>query len=173
MTFDDWCAAHGVYLNDSDDAARSAKLMARRAWDAAVAAEAVGNRENGDVAIAEAQMEIERLRTALENERRECNRAWREVGAIASAHKVHARWRAELAEKLHDAETELLKLRKVAVAFKELHDNAEEKECDGLGRWAQHGWWEAVDEAMEALAPNLHLHGSKHSKTTHTLTTPG
>lgn len=39
MTFDDWCAAHGDYLNDSDDAARAAKLMARRAWDAAVAAE--------------------------------------------------------------------------------------------------------------------------------------
>ena len=36
MTFDDWCAAHGDYLNDSDDAARAAKLMARRAWDAAV-----------------------------------------------------------------------------------------------------------------------------------------
>lgn len=40
MTFDDWCAAHGGYLNDSDDAARAAKLMARRAWDAAVAADA-------------------------------------------------------------------------------------------------------------------------------------
>ena len=37
MTFDDWCAAHGGYLNDSDDAARAARLMARRAWDAAVA----------------------------------------------------------------------------------------------------------------------------------------
>ena len=37
MTFDDWCANHGVYLNDSDDAARAARLMARHAWDAAVA----------------------------------------------------------------------------------------------------------------------------------------
>ena len=36
MTFDDWCAAHGDYLNDSDDAAKAARLMARRAWDAAV-----------------------------------------------------------------------------------------------------------------------------------------
>jgi len=103
---------------------------------------------NCDVARAEAQVAIETLRTALENERRECNRAWREVDAIASAHKVHARWRAELADKLHDAETELLKLRKVAVAFKILRDNAEEKECDGRGLWAQHGWWEAVDEAI-------------------------
>ena len=39
MTFDDWCAAHGDYLNDSDDAAKAARLMARRAWDAAAAAE--------------------------------------------------------------------------------------------------------------------------------------
>ena len=37
MTFDDWCANHGVYLNDNDDAARAARLMARHAWDAAVA----------------------------------------------------------------------------------------------------------------------------------------
>lgn len=34
MKFDDWCAAHGDYLNDSDDAAKAARLMARRAWDA-------------------------------------------------------------------------------------------------------------------------------------------
>ena len=40
MTFESWCAAHGGYLNDSDDAARAAKLMARRAWDAALAAAA-------------------------------------------------------------------------------------------------------------------------------------
>lgn len=39
MNFDQWCAAHGVYLNDSDDAAKAAKGMARRAWEAAVAAE--------------------------------------------------------------------------------------------------------------------------------------
>jgi len=36
MKFDDWCASHGVYLNDNDDAARAARLMARHAWDAAV-----------------------------------------------------------------------------------------------------------------------------------------
>ncbi len=39
MTFDDWLATDGDYLNDSDDAAMAARLMARRAWDAAVAAE--------------------------------------------------------------------------------------------------------------------------------------
>jgi hypothetical protein len=36
MTFDDWCATCGAYLNDNDDAARAARLMARRAWNAAV-----------------------------------------------------------------------------------------------------------------------------------------
>ena len=40
MTFDDWCATCGAYLNDNDDAARAARLMARLAWDAAVAADA-------------------------------------------------------------------------------------------------------------------------------------
>ncbi len=39
MTFDDWCATDGAYLNDNDLAARAARLMARRAWDAAAAAE--------------------------------------------------------------------------------------------------------------------------------------
>lgn len=36
MKFDDWCIADGDYLNDSDDAAMAARLMARRAWNAAV-----------------------------------------------------------------------------------------------------------------------------------------
>jgi hypothetical protein len=39
MTFDDWCATCGAYLNDNDDAARAARLMARRAWDASAAEE--------------------------------------------------------------------------------------------------------------------------------------
>lgn len=38
MTFEKWCATQGVYLNDSDDAAKAAKAMARRAWEAAAAA---------------------------------------------------------------------------------------------------------------------------------------
>jgi len=53
MTFDDWCAAHGGYLNDSDDAARAARLMARRAWDAAVAAELASMRMCFEAADAE------------------------------------------------------------------------------------------------------------------------
>jgi hypothetical protein len=36
MTFNDWLATDGDYLNDSDDAAMAARLMARRAWNAAV-----------------------------------------------------------------------------------------------------------------------------------------
>lgn len=39
MDFDEWCATHGVYLNDRDDAAKAAKLMARAAWNASAAAE--------------------------------------------------------------------------------------------------------------------------------------
>ena len=54
MTFDDWCAAHGDYLNDSDDAARAARLMARRAWDAAVAAERERWEEPTDEQVADA-----------------------------------------------------------------------------------------------------------------------
>lgn len=38
MTFDDWCATEGVFLNDPDDGAKVARAMARRAWDAATAA---------------------------------------------------------------------------------------------------------------------------------------
>lgn len=49
-------------------------------------------------------------------------------------------------------EQHIVALRKVVHAFKELHANAEEWECDdGLGLFAQHGWWEAVDEAIDAL----------------------
>ncbi len=57
-----------------------------------------------DAAYAEAQMEIERLRTALENLRRELDRAWREVDAMASERTQHARWRQELADDLGEAE---------------------------------------------------------------------
>jgi hypothetical protein len=39
MTFDEWCNTHGMYLNDPDDGAKAARLMANQAWDAAVAAE--------------------------------------------------------------------------------------------------------------------------------------
>lgn len=46
---------------------------------------------------------------------------------------------------------EVQALRKVVTAVKALHDNAEEWECDGLGLWAQHGFWEDVFDALEEL----------------------
>lgn len=53
---------------------------------------------------AEAQMEIERLRTALENMRRELNRAWREVDFIAKERTEHLEWRTKLANDLDECE---------------------------------------------------------------------
>ena len=117
--------------------------------------------------------EYDRLMDEREILRQEASRAWREVDAIAKERDDHHRWRKELADDLGEVEkqrdvlartvnvqeAELQALRKVAQAFKELHDNAEEWECDGLGLWAQHGWWEAVDEAMEALVPNAEVTG--------------
>ena len=125
-----------------------------------------------EAAYAEAQMEIERLRTALENLRRELDRAWKEVDAIArerdkaqndlmAAHNAVAYMMIRqsiatghgdtVADMVAALEPHIVALRKVVDAFKELHANAEEWECDGLGLFAQHGWWEAVDEALDAL----------------------
>ena len=39
MTFDDWCKAHGLFLNDPDDAAVAARAMAFAAWERATAVE--------------------------------------------------------------------------------------------------------------------------------------
>jgi len=96
--------------------------------------------------------------------RKELDRAWREVDAIARERDEHLRWRKELADDLGEVETirdalartvntqdaELQVLRKVVQSYETLRAEAEEWECDGLGLWAQHGWWEAVDEAIEA-----------------------
>lgn len=57
-----------------------------------------------ETAYAEAQMETARLRTALENMRRECERAWKEVDIIARERNEHARWRQDLADKLDEVE---------------------------------------------------------------------
>ena len=56
------------------------------------------------VAYAEAQAEIGRLRGTLEQIRRECDRAWREVDAIARERDEHLKWRGILADKLHALE---------------------------------------------------------------------
>ena len=33
MNFDKWCEKHGAYLNDSDDGAKSARLLAQLAFE--------------------------------------------------------------------------------------------------------------------------------------------
>ncbi len=113
--------------------------------------------------------EYDRLMDERELLRQEAARAWREVDAIAKERDDHHRWRKDLADQLGEVEkqrdvlartlntqeTELQALRKFAQAYETLRAEAEEWECDGLGLFAQHGWWESVDEAFEALAPNV------------------
>jgi FtsZ-binding cell division protein ZapB len=109
--------------------------------------------------------EYDRLMDEREILRQEASRAWREVDAIAKERDEHHRWRKELADELGEVErvrdvlartvnaqeAELQALRKLAQAYETLRAEAEEWECDGLGLWAQHGWWEPVDDAMEGL----------------------
>jgi len=113
--------------------------------------------------------EYDRLMDEREILRQEAERAWREVDAIAKERDDHNRWRKDLADKLGEVEKmrdvlartvntqekELNALRKVAQAYETLRSEAEEWECDGLGLFAQHGWWEAVDEAMDLLDFNV------------------
>ncbi len=115
--------------------------------------------------------EYDRLMDGREILRQEAARAWREVDVIAKERDDHHRWRKELADQLGDVEkqrdvlartvntqeAELQALRMFAQAYEKLRAEAEEWECDGLGLFAQHGWWEAVDEVMDAaaaVAPN-------------------
>ena len=109
--------------------------------------------------------EYDRLMDEREILRQEVERAWREVDTIAKERDEHRRWQKELADNLGEVEmirdalartvntqdAELQVLRKVVQSYETLRAEAEEWECDGLGLWAQHGWWEAVDEAIEAL----------------------
>ena len=78
MTFDDWCARYGDYLNDSDDAAKAARLMAWRAWDAA-------DRERSDLRARAERAEAERdaLRAALELYRGQVDQTGRHSAADA------------------------------------------------------------------------------------------
>lgn len=55
------------------------------------------------------------------------------------------------AEFAREQERQITLLRAVVVAAKELRDNAEEYDCDGLGLFAQHGWWEPLHDALEEL----------------------
>lgn len=69
-----------------------------------------------------------------------------------------------VADMVAELEPEISALRRVAKAFKELYDAAEEWECDGLGMWAQHGWWEAADEAYEEFVGITKMQHLLHSK---------
>ena len=40
-------------------------------------------------------------------------------------------------------------LEPIFIAARNLIDNAEEWECDGLGLFAQHGWWEPLHDALD------------------------
>lgn len=42
-------------------------------------------------------------------------------------------------------------LEAVEKAARELRDNAEEYDCEGLGLFAQHGWWEPLHDALDAI----------------------
>ena len=58
--------------------------------------------------------------------------------------------RAERAEKdLAAARSRISYLEPIFIAARELVDNAEEYECEGLGLWAQHGWWEPLHDALD------------------------
>ena len=45
-------------------------------------------------------------------------------------------------------------LEPIFIAARNLTDNAEEWECDGLGLWAQHGWWEPLHDALDLDSEN-------------------
>lgn len=40
-------------------------------------------------------------------------------------------------------------LEPIFVAARDLVDNAEEWECNGLGLFAPHGWWEPLNDALD------------------------
>jgi len=40
-------------------------------------------------------------------------------------------------------------LEPIFIAARNLTNNVEEWECDGLGLWAQHGWWEPLHDALD------------------------
>jgi len=106
--------------------------------------------------------EYDRLMDEREILRQEAERAWREVAVVVARLALGLgllgeveKMRDVLARTVNTQEKELNALRKVAQAYETLRSEAEEWECDGLGLFAQHGWWEAVDEAMDLLDFNV------------------
>ena len=62
----------------------------------------------------------------------------------------------EAADALEAKDAEIERLRVVVQAATQLCDNVEEWECDGLGLFAQHGWWEPLHDALEAMDEAAH-----------------
>ena len=50
---------------------------------------------------------------------------------------------------------ELAAYKRMRSAYETLRSEVEEWECDGLGGFAQWGWWEAVDEELDKIDADL------------------
>ena len=55
----------------------------------------------------------------------------------------------ELNQEIQRLNERLAYLEPIFIAARDLVDNAEEYECDGLGLFAQHGWWEPLHDALD------------------------
>ncbi len=55
----------------------------------------------------------------------------------------------ELLQQIQTLNERLAYVEPIVTAARNLVDNAEEWECDGLGLWAQHGWWEPLHDALD------------------------
>ncbi|MBK7082341.1 MAG: hypothetical protein IPH55_16990 [Betaproteobacteria bacterium] len=55
----------------------------------------------------------------------------------------------ELHQEIQRLNERLAYLEPIFIAARNLVDNAEEYECDGLGLFAQHGWWEPLHDALD------------------------
>ena len=55
----------------------------------------------------------------------------------------------ELHQQIQTLNERIAYLEPILIAARNLVDNAEEYECDGLGLFAQHGWWEPLHDALD------------------------
>ncbi len=55
----------------------------------------------------------------------------------------------ELHQQIQTLNERLAYVEPIVTAARNLVDNAEEYECDGLGLFAQHGWWEPLHDALD------------------------
>lgn len=127
---------------------------------------------DGDWVLAEDHIaECDALRARLAEAERERDDHWRWRKELADTLDEVEKHRDATAKALNKRENDLMALlnvtnammallgyhgsinalRKVVQAYETLRSEAEEWECDGLGLFAQHGWWESVDEAIDLL----------------------